>query len=139
MKHFPAAFACETYGNRTVDQDGNPTTAYDWQKPLAAPSNTSGWFLPSLRQLLDLFECSFLTESMSAVKNSLPDDCDYKNYIGWLEAKDYWTSWSSSEGGEESAAPERAKRADYRYSTGMAFNGTALKKQKNNARAILAF
>lgn len=139
MKHFPAAFACETYGNRTVDQDGNPTTAYDWQKPLAAPSNTSGWFLPSLRQLLDLFECSFLTESMSAVKNSLPDDCDYKNYIGWLEAKDYWTSWSSSEGGEESAAPERAKRADYRYSTGHAYNGTALKKQKNHARAILAF
>ena len=139
MKHFPAAFACETYGNRTVDQDGNPTTAYDWQKPLAAPSNTSGWFLPSLRQLLDLFECSFLTESMSAVKNSLPDDCDYKDYIGWLEAKDYWTSWSSSEGGEESAAPERAKRADYRYSTGHAYNGTALKKQKNHARAILAF
>lgn len=139
MKHFPAAFACETYGNRTVDQDGNPTTAYDWQKPLAAPSKTSGWFLPSLRQLLDLFECSFLTESMSAVKNSLPDDCDYKNYIGWLEAKDYWTSWSSSEGGEESAAPERAKRADYRYSTGHAYNGTALKKQKNHARAILAF
>ena len=139
MKHFPAAFACETYGNRTVDQDGKPTTAYDWQKPLAAPSNTSGWFLPSLRQLLDLFECSFLTESMSAVKNSLPDDCDYKNYIGWLEAKEYWTSWSSSEGGQESAATDLAKRADYRYSTGMAFNGTAIKKQKNHARAVLAF
>ena len=139
MKHFPAAFACETYGNRTVDQDGNPTTAYDWQKPLAAPSNTSGWFLPSLRQLLDLFKCPFLTESMSAVKNSLPDDCDYKDYIGWLEAKDYWTSWSSSEGGEESTAPDLAKRADYRYSTGMAFNGTAIKRQTNHVRAVLAF
>ncbi|MFS6556878.1 hypothetical protein VPJ68_15680, partial [Parabacteroides distasonis] len=45
MKHFPAALACETYGNRTLDKDGNMTTDYDWQKPLAAPSNSSGWFL----------------------------------------------------------------------------------------------
>lgn len=38
MKHFPAALACETYGNRTTDRDGNPADGkYDWQKPLAAP------------------------------------------------------------------------------------------------------
>ena len=28
MKHFPAALACETYGNRTLDGNGSPTTAY---------------------------------------------------------------------------------------------------------------
>lgn len=139
MKHFPAAFACETYGKRTVDQNGNPTTAYDWQKPLAAPSNTSGWFMPSLRQLGYLFDCSFLTESMRAVKNSLPDDCDYKDYIGWLEAKDYWESWSSSEGGEEPATPERAKRADYNNGNGTGYIVSVIKNRENYVRAVLAF
>lgn len=139
MKNFPAAFACETYGNRTVDQNGNPTNAYDWQKPLAAPSNTSGWFMPSLRQLVDLFECSFLTESMRAVKNSLPDDCGYKDYIGWLEAKDYWDSWSSTEGGLESRNPELATHADYRYSISQAYIASSMKAQENYVRAVLAF
>ena len=139
MKHFPAAFACETYGKRTVDQNGNPTTAYDWQKPLAAPSNTSGWFMPSLRQLVDLFDCSFLTESMRAVKNSLPDDCDYKDYIGWLEAKDYWDSWSSTEGGLESRNPELATHADYRYSASEAYMASSQKAQENYVRDVLAF
>lgn len=139
MKHFPAAFACETYGKRTVDQNGNPTNAYDWQKPLAAPSNTSGWFMPSLRQLVDLFECSFLTESMRAVKNSLPDDCDYKDYIGWLEAKDYWDSWSSTEGGLQSRNPELATHADYRYSISQAYIASSMKAQENYVRAVLAF
>ena len=141
MKNFPAAFACETYGKRTVDQNGDPTTAYDWQKPLAAPSNTSGWFMPSLGQLWDLFDYSFLTESMSAVKNSLPDDCGYKDYIGWIEAKDYWVSWSSTEDvdADEPASPERAMTADYDYIRGRAYKSSAPKVQKNYVRAILAF
>lgn len=139
MKHFPAAFACETYGKRKFDQNGNPTNAYDWQKPLAAPSNTSGWFMPSLRQLWDLFECSFLTERMRAVKNSLPDDCGYKDYIGWLEAKDYWDSWSSTEGGLESRNPKLATHADYRYSASQAYIASSQKAQENYVRAVLAF
>ena len=139
MKHFPAAFACETYGEREFDQNGNPTNAYDWQKPLAAPSNTSGWFMPSLRQLCDLFDCSFLTESMRAVKNSLPDDCGYKDYIGWLEAKDYWDSWSSTEGGLESRNPKLATHADYRYSISQAYIASSQKAQENYVRAVLAF
>ena len=139
MKNFPAAFACETYGNRTVDQNGNPTNAYDWQKPLAAPSNTSGWFMPSLRQLGYLFDCSFLTERMRAVKNSLPDDCGYKDYIGWLEAKDYWDSWSSTEGGLESRNPKLATHADYRYSISQAYIASSQKAQENYVRAVLAF
>lgn len=51
MRHFQAAWACETYGNRTLDYDGNPTSAYEWQAPLRAPAGTSGWFLPSCGQL----------------------------------------------------------------------------------------
>lgn len=142
MKNFPAAFACETYGKRTVDRDGNPTTAYDWQKPLAAPSNTSGWFMPSVGQLLDLLECPFLTKSMSAVKNSLPDDCGYKDYIGWLEAKSYWESWSSTEDvdADEPASPDKfAMGAAYNDETGLTYNTSAVKRQENYARPVLAF
>ena len=142
MKNFPAAFACEYYGKRTVDQDGNTTTAYDWQKPLAAPDNTSGWFMPSVGPLLDLLECPFLTERMRAVKNSLPDDCGYKDYIGWLEAKSYWESWSSTEDvdADEPASPDKfAMGAAYNDETGLTYNTSAVKRQKNYVRAILAF
>lgn len=86
MKHFPAALACETYGNRTTDQDGNSTTtAYNWQKPLAAPINSSGWFLPSYDQLSHLYaNRSLLSSRMTDVKNSVPADCKYKDYTRWL-------------------------------------------------------
>lgn len=142
MKNFPAAFACEYYGKRTVDRDGNPTTAYDWQKPLAAPSNTSGWFMPSVGQLLDLLECPFLTKSMSAVKNSLPDDCGYKDYIGWLEAKSYWESWSSTEDvdADEPASPDKfAMGAAYNDETGLTYNTSAVKRREKYVRPVLAF
>ena len=142
MKNFPAAFACETYGNRTVDQDGNTTTAYDWQKPLAAPDNTSGWFMPSVGQLLDLLECPFLTERMRAVKNSLPDDCGYKDYIGWLEAKSYWESWSSTEDvdADEPASPDKfAMGAAYNDETGLTYNTSAVKRREKYVRPVLAF
>lgn len=94
MKHFPAAFACETYGKRTVDQDGNPTTAYDWQKPLAAPTNTSGWFLPACRQIYEIYgQRTPLENSINNVKDSLPNDCSYKNYIKGLKgSKNFWSS-----------------------------------------------
>lgn len=93
MKHFPAALACETYGNRTVDQDGNPTDAYGWQQPLAAPQNTSGWFLPSCGQLTYLYQnSSILSARMNDVKNSIPDDCSYKVYIKWYDRDNYWSS-----------------------------------------------
>ena len=51
MRHFQAAWACETYGNRTLDYEGNPTSDYEWQAPLRAPAGTSGWFLPSCGQI----------------------------------------------------------------------------------------
>lgn len=51
MRHFQAAWSCETYGNRALDYEGNPTSDYEWQAPLKAPAGTSGWFLPSCGQL----------------------------------------------------------------------------------------
>lgn len=77
---------------------------------------------------------------MKAVKNSLPDDCGYKDYIGWIEAKEYWASWSSTEGGLESSRnPERAIKAAYDNSKDRAYKSSAIKKQDNYVRAILAF
>lgn len=97
MKHFPAAFACETYGNRTLDHEGNQTDDYDWQHPLAAPALTSGWFLPSYSQLKHLYENgSLLSARMADVKNSTPDDCSYKDYIKWFKSSNYWSSTESN-------------------------------------------
>ena len=96
MIHFPAALACETYGKRTLDNSGNPTDAYDWQKPLAAPKNTSGWFLPSCGQLSYLYKIrGFLSQNMDEVKNSIPADCKYKDKIKWFDS--WWWYWSSTE------------------------------------------
>lgn len=135
MKHFPAALACETYGNRTTDQDGNPANGkYDWQKPLAAPSNTSGWFLPSCGQLSHLYaNRSLLSARMTEVKNSTPADCDYKGKIKWFNAA--WTSmpyWSST---EYSLDPDRAWDVDFDGGDGFNLN----KCSTYYVRAVLAF
>ena len=98
MIHFPAALACETYGKRTLDNSGNPTDAYDWQKPLAAPKNTSGWFLPSKGHLDYLHvNRSFLTSRMTDVKNSIPADCKYRDKIRWFSPWNYWSSTEDSD------------------------------------------
>ena len=132
MKHFPAALACETYGNRTLDKDGNDANGkYDWQQPLAAPSNTSGWFLPSCGQLQYLYQNrSVLSARMTDVKNSTPTDCGYKEYIKWFSTSLYY--WSST---ERSDYPDYAWRVDFR-------NGNAHLNFKDDARdlrAVLAF
>lgn len=94
MKHFPAAFACETYGNRTTDQNGDPVDGkYDWQKPLAAPSNTCGWFLPTNSQLKHLYDnSSLLSARMDVVRSSVPADCIYRDKIKWFTTSLYWSS-----------------------------------------------
>lgn len=132
MKHFPAALACETYGNRTTDRDGNPADGkYDWQKPLAAPKNTSGWFLPSCGQLRYLYQNrSVLSARMTDVKNSTPTDCGYKEYIKWFSTSLYY--WSST---EYSYYPNRAWDVYFR-------NGNGYYDYKYNTyavRAVLAF
>lgn len=131
MKHFPAVLACETYGNRTLDQNGNPANGkYDWQKPLAAPQNTSGWFLPSCGQMKCLYQNrSVLSVCMDVVKNSVPADCSYKGYIKWFSTS--WYYWSSTEYPDLSS---------YVYMYG--YNDLAYYNRKDDTldvRAVLAF
>lgn len=132
MKHFPAALACETYGNRTTDRDGNPADGkYDWQKPLAAPKNTSGWFLPSCGQLRYLYQNrSVLSARMTDVKNSTPTDCGYKEYIKWFSTSLYY--WSST---ENSNYPNFAWDVDFYYG----YTYRSLKNATYAVRAVLAF
>lgn len=131
MKHFPAALACETYGKRTADQNGNTTNAYDWQKPLAAPDNTSGWFLPSCGQLSHLYSNrSILSARMTKVKNSTPADCNYKDKIKWFSTS--WYYWSST---ERSGYPDYARGVDFDYG----YAGSSIKGNTRDVRAVLAF
>lgn len=132
MKHFPAALACETYGNRTTDRDGNPADGkYDWQQPLAAPSNTSGWFLPSCGQLQYLYQNrSVLLVRMTDVKNSTPDNCSYKDKIKWFSTS--WYYWSST---EFSYDPHDAWYVN--FYNGRTYNDT--KYYTYDVRAVLAF
>ena len=132
MKHFPAALACETYGNRMLDKDGNDANGkYDWQKPLAAPGNTSGWFLPSRGQLSHLFNNrSVLSARMTDVKNSTPTDCSYKNEIGWFSTSGFY--WSST---EYSRYPYGAWDVDFSSGGGLSY----YKDRTGDVRAVLAF
>ena len=134
MKHYPAALACETYGNRTTDQDGNDAGGkYDWQKPLAAPDNTSGWFLPSCGQLLHLYNNrSFLSVRLTEVKDSTPADCDYKDKIKGLDTN--WKhNWSSTESKSSALFALLVVHTDYTYWTAQ------MKRNTNCVRAVLAF
>lgn len=132
MKHFPAALACETYGNRKLDKDGNDANGkYDWQKPLAAPGNTSGWFLPSYGQLQYLYQNrSVLSARMTDVKNNTPTDCSYKDKINWFSTSLYY--WSSTEGSDD---PGRAWNVSFNYGDGY----SSLKYGTYVVRAVLAF
>ena len=132
MKHFPAALACETYGNRTLDKDGNDANGkYDWQQPLAAPSNTSGWFLPSCGQLQYLYQNrSVLLVLMTDVKNSTPDNCSYKDKIKWFSTS--WYYWSST---EDSYGPSLAWLVSFRGG----YTGSSSKYSPYVVRAVLAF
>ena len=132
MKHFPAALACETYGNRMLDEDGNDANGkYDWQKPLAAPGNTSGWFLPSCGQLQYLYKNrSVLSARMTDVKNSTPTDCSYKDEIGWFSTGMYY--WSST---EYSRYPYGAWDVNFSSGGGLSY----YKDRTGDVRAILAF
>lgn len=136
MKHFPAALACEIYGNRTTDQDGNPANGkYDWQKPLVAPSNTSGWFLPSCGQLQYLYQNrSVLSARMTDVKNSTPTDCRYKDKIKWFSRTIFCDYWSST---EYSSRPNSACHTG--FNDYAAYPYADHKDYTCNVRAVLAF
>ncbi|WP_455634452.1 fimbrillin family protein [Parabacteroides sp.] len=94
MKHFPAALACETFSERTLDHDSNPITdgRYDWQQPFMASKNSSGWFSPSCGQLYYLWQNRvFLAERINEVKNKTTDNM-LKNHIKWFTGNPYWSS-----------------------------------------------
>ena len=132
MRDFPAALACETYGNRTIDLNGNPPTAYDWQKPLAAPDNTSGWFLPTYGQLQHLSaNASLLSARMTDVKDSTPADCDYKDKIHWFTQSVYWSSTESYN--------DAAGKTFNVYFGSIGIGSQGFKTNYYYARAILAF
>lgn len=136
MKHFPAALACETYGNRTTDQNGDPADGkYDWQQPLAAPQNTSGWFLPSRGQLKYLYQKSyFLSSRMTNVKKCTMNDCNYKDKIKGFNTSLLAYYWSSTEH-YSSTYPNHACGVRFR-------NGDCTYGNKNTdlgVRAVLAF
>ncbi len=129
MKHFPAALACETYGNRTIDRDGNPTTVYAWQQPFIAPKNSSGWFLPSCAQLSYLWDNS---DTFKPLVESLKETVSagtLKSYICWFNR---WYYWSSTENSESSArrvyfvGGDGGYRVNYKYHI-------------DDVRAVLAF
>ena len=121
-----------SHGNRTTDQNGNPADGkYDWQKPLAAPKNTSGWFLPSCGQLRYLYQNrSVLSARMTDVKNSTPTDCGYKEYIKWFSTSLYY--WSSA---EVSNSSHRAWNVDFSNGDGRNY----IKFITYDVRAVLAF
>ena len=128
MKHFPAAYACMTYGNRTLDPDGNGSEAYAWQWPFVAPDNTSGWFLPSCGQLECLYDnTSLLSSQIGKVKSNTPN-AGLKSYIQWFSTS--YLYWSSTE-----ANGSRAWELTFRYGRSYYYN----KDKEYGARAILAF
>ena len=85
------AWTCETYGNRTLDYEGNPTSDYEWQAPLKAPAGTSGWFLPSIGQLYYMATCrDYLDSRFMAAKEV--SAAELQEYVKEFFSQSYWSS-----------------------------------------------
>ena len=92
MRHFQAAWSCETYGNRTLDYDGKPTSDYAWQAPLKAPAGTSGWFLPSCGQLLYMQDFhDYINEHILAAKKAASNPM-LNEYVDKMSPYSYYSS-----------------------------------------------
>ena len=106
MRHFQAAWSCETYGNRTLDYGGNPTSDYEWQAPLRAPAGTSGWFLPSAAQLYYMATYRDYLDSrfMAAKAASAAELQDYVKGFNTYSMSCYWSSTED----EQSSKPHFA-------------------------------
>lgn len=111
MRHFQAAWSCETYGNRTLDYDGNPTSDYEWQAPLRAPAGTSGWFLPSAAQLyyMATFRDYLDSRFMAAKAASAAELQDYVKGFDTYRDSVYWSSTED----ERSWYPDYAYRMSF--------------------------
>lgn len=91
MRHFQAAWSCETYGTRSLDYDGNPTSDYAWQAPLRAPAGTSGWFLPSCGQLWYMMPYQdYLNSRFMAAKEV--SAAELQEYVKEFFSQSYWSS-----------------------------------------------
>ncbi len=115
---FPAANGCLLYGTGQ--------SLYDWQKGYAAPTNSSGWFLPSAGQLSYLYENhSDLAARIQALGSKLES-----SYIKWFSTS--WYYWSSS---ELSSLSDYAYRVDFDYG----YVGWRYKDYTYDVRAVSAF
>ena len=95
MTDFPAANAAITYGHRAVDGNGQNTDAYDWQARFTAPSDCSGWFLPSAGQLTQIYnDREFLAEQINKVNAVITDTS--KEHVRWIKSISNYV-WSSTE------------------------------------------
>ncbi len=135
MRHFQAAWSCETYGTRSLDYDGNPTSDYAWQAPLRAPAGTSGWFLPSVGQLYYMATCrDYLDSRFMAAKAA--SAAELQDYVKGFDTHSYGRYWSSTE-------DEGSWYTDYAYD--MSFSkpiyNTSIKKMDYYAftRPVIVF
>lgn len=111
MRHFQAAWSCETYGNRSLDYDGNPTSDYEWQAPLRAPAGTSGWFLPSVGQLYYMATFrDYLDSRFMAAKAA--SAAELQDYVKGFDTYSHCVYWSSTED-ERSWCPDYAYRMSF--------------------------
>ena len=129
MRHFQAAWSCETYGNRTLDYEGNPTSDYEWQAPLRAPAGTSGWFLPSCGQLWYMMPYQdYLNSRFMAAKEV--SAAELQEYVKEFQSLGYWSSTKHDNYSAQAMFVDIKNR--YRY-------GTSRNSKNLVSRAVIVF
>lgn len=132
MRHFQAAWSCETYGNRTLDYEGNPTSDYEWQAPLRAPAGTSGWFLPSCGQLWYMMPYQdYLNSRFMAAKEV--SAAELQGYVKeFNNSRSYWSSTGDQNPRFTSQASFVDFKNRFRY-------GTSRNSKNLVSRAVIVF
>ena len=129
MRHFQAAWSCETYGNRTLDYEGNPTSDYEWQAPLRAPAGTSGWFLPSCGQLWYMMPYQdYLNSRFMAAKEV--SAAELQEYVKEFFSQSYWSSTKDGDFGAQATVVNFEDRDRY---------GTTRNNKYLVSRAVIVF
>ena len=129
MRHFQAAWSCETYGNRTLDYEGNPTSDYEWQAPLRAPAGTSGWFLPSCGQLWYMMPYQdYLNSRFMAAKEV--SAAELQEYVKEFFSQSYWSSTKDGYFGAQATVVDFENRDRY---------GTTRNNKYLVSRAVIVF
>ena len=129
MRHFQAAWSCETYGNRTLDYEGNPTSDYEWQAPLRAPAGTSGWFLPSCGQLWYMMPYQdYLNSRFMAAKEV--SAAELQEYVKEFFSPSSWSSTKDGYFGAQATVVDFENRDRY---------GTTRNNKYLVSRAVIVF